>query len=80
MANYHIGLTKDGWIQVGTKTKTGKWSNTTDVTEECLCAVRDHLLIRTQVEDKPINYGWTYPNGKTLLLQIVEKDTEELKE
>ena len=77
---YHIGLTEDGAIQIGTKTKTGKWSKTENATDEALCAVRDHLLIATQKENKPICYAWNYPNGKTLLLKLEEKDTEEIKE
>ena len=80
MATYHIGLTQDGEIQVGTKTKAGKWSNVTTVTDEALAAVRDHLLLKIQKEEKEVVYGWNYNNGKTLILKLEEKDTEELKE
>ena len=76
----HIGLKEDGTIQVGNKTKAGKWSSTVNATDEALCAVRDHLLIATQKENKPMCYAWNYPNGKTLILKLEEKDTEAIKE
>ena len=80
MAEYHVRTNSEGQIFAGTQTKTGKWQNSSDVTQEALAAVRDHLLIMTQKEDKAIAFAWQYPNGKTLLLKLEEDDSKEIKE
>ena len=81
MAEYHVGFNREnGSILGGTKTKTGKWQNSSEVTEEAMAAVRDHLLYKTVVENKAVHYGWQYPNGKTILLKLEEIDTEDLKD
>ena len=77
---YHVGLNEYGNIIAGTKTKTGKWQNTSIVTEEVLAAARDHLLRMIAKEEKDISYGWQYPNGKTILLKLEEKNTSDIKE
>lgn len=80
MANYRVKVNEDGMILAGSTTKTGKFANSSVVTDEALSAVRDHLLIVTQKEQKPMAYAWNYPNGKTIILKLEERDTEELKE
>ena len=80
MAEYHVGFnSENGSILGGTKTKTGKWQNKSEVTEEAMAAVRDHLLYLTARENKAISYGWQYPNGKTILLKLEEQDSENIK-
>lgn len=80
MAEYHVGLNKDGEIIAGLKSKTGKWTNNSVVTDETLTAVRDHLLAKIQKENKDITFGWHYSNGKTLMLKLVEINTKDIKE
>ena len=77
---YHIGLDDEGKIIIGTKTKTGKWNNKTEVTAEALAATRDHLLKMIAKEKQDIYYGWQYSNGKTVLLKLEEKNTSDIKE
>ena len=80
MAEYHVRLNKEGNIIAGVTNKAGKMTNSTVVTEEALAAVRDHLLIVTHNEDKNIGYAWSYPNGKTIIMKLEEKDSEVIKE
>lgn len=80
MAEYHVKLDKDGKIKAGTMSKTGKWINNSDVTDEAFAAVRDHLLVLIQKENKDITYGWNYANGKTLILKLEQKDTKDIQE
>ena len=77
MANFRVGLDKDGSIIAGTKTKNDTWNNKSIVTEEALAAVRDHLIVMAQKESCAA-YKWDYTNGKTIILSIEEKDTAEL--
>ena len=80
MAEYHVGVKKEtGVILGGTKTSTGKWKNSSDVTEEAMSAVRDHLLYKMITENKPVYYAWQYQNGKTIILKLEEVDTEKIK-
>lgn len=80
MAEYHVKLNDDGKIYAGTLSKTGKLTNKSDVTEEALEAVRDHLLYMTRKEQDAVCFAWKYQNGKSLLLQLEEKDSVDIKE
>ena len=80
MAEYHVKVNNEGNIIAGTMTKTGKFTNSSIVTSEALEAARDHLLYMTVKENTPIAYSWNYPNGKTLIMKLEEKETEEIKE
>lgn len=79
MAEYHVKINKEGNIIAGTLSKTGKWTNSSVVTEEVLAAARDHLLLMTNHEKTAISYAWSYPNGKTLLLKLEEVETEDIQ-
>lgn len=79
MANYTIRLGKDG-IEAGVLNKNGQWHSGSDVTEKAFEVVRDHLLRLSAQQKKDIAYAWQYDNGKTLLLKLEEKDTNEMKE
>lgn len=80
MATYHVKLNSDGTIFAGTQSKTGKWINSSDVTDECLAAARDLIIQKSHNENKNICYSWNYSNGKTLLLKLEEIDTPNIKE
>ena len=79
MANFHLKVFEDGTVYGGNVTKDGKMNSKSDVTKEALEASRDHLLIMTQKEAKPMVYAWNYSNGKTIIMKLEERDTEELK-
>ena len=76
MAKYDIRLSKDG-IEAGMLNKNGQWHSGSDITEKAFEVVRDHLLRLSAQEKQDICYAWKYNNGKTLLLKLEEKDTEE---
>ena len=80
MAEYHVKLNDNGDIIAGIVSKTGKFTNSSVVTSEALLAVREHLLLLTKKENKDIAFGWSYPNGKTILLKLEQRDTSEIKE
>lgn len=81
MAEYHVKVNSDGEIIAGTVSKTGKFTNSSVVTREALEAVKDHLLIKTQKENKDIAFGWEYPNKNVVLfLKLEQKPIKELKE
>lgn len=77
MAKYEVKLV-NGKIEAGLTNKAGKWTGT-EVTQDALAAVRDHLLTMTSQEQKDVAYAWQYQNGKTLLLKLEEKDSEEIQ-
>ena len=80
MAEYRVKMDKKtGRINAGTMTKDEKWNHKSDVTNEVLEAARDHLLFMTDKEKKDICMGWEYQNGKTLILKLELKDSNEVK-
>ena len=80
MATYHVQFNREeGNILAGTQTKTGKWQNSSVVTEEAMAAVRDHLLYLSAKEKQDIQYAWNYNNGKTLVLKLEQIDTEKIE-
>ena len=50
MATYSVNVNSDGGIIAGVTSKTGKFTNSSVVTNEALAAVRDHLLMVTMKE------------------------------
>ena len=78
MAQYDVRLSKDG-IEAGMLNKNGQWHSGSDVTEKAFEVVRDHLLRLTAQQQHDVAYAWNYTNGKTLLLKLEEKDTEQLE-
>ena len=80
MANFHLKVDQDGVVYAGSVDKNGRMNNKSIVTEEALAAARDHLILLSQKENKILAYRWDYPNGKTIILKIEEKDTSEIKE
>lgn len=77
MAEYHVKTSKDGIIKAGTLDKNGAWNHSSNVTEEVLDAVRDHLIVMSMKEGKPIAFTWQYDNGKVHVLKLEEHDAEE---
>jgi len=75
MAEYHVKVRKDGRIFAG---PSDLKKHASDVTDEAVVAMRDHLLIETEKKKELIGYRWDYNNGKTLILKIEELDTAEL--
>ena len=85
MTKYHVGCSpENNVIYAGTINKTGdKWTNKTDVTEECLEAVTNHFLrIAQKEETNELGYRWQYEDGTTVFLKIVveTKENEEEKD
>ena len=82
MATYHVQTNpKSNIIYAGTINKKGdKWLTQTDVTNECLEAVRDHFLwVARKEETNEIGYHWEYSNGSSIFLKIVIEEKPETK-
>lgn len=79
MAEYHVGCSPiTNVIYAGTLTKSkGMWLNKSDVTEEALACVRDHLFRLANDEGKPeFGYEWTLKDERRvqLLVKILPKE------
>lgn len=73
MPNYHVGCSEiTGTIYAGTVKKNGfEWLNKSDVTEEAIGAVRDHLTNKAILEKKDwYGYEWTRKDGKKIILSV----------
>lgn len=80
MTDYHVGCGLFGDIYAGTflpqkADKPPIWRNKTVVTQEAICAVRDHILSECINEEKGKTQGgyeWAYKDGKkiTLIVQV----------
>ena len=85
MAVYHVGCGDiSGRIYAGTINKKGdRWVNKSDVTEEALAAVRDHLLMAKNLKENKdavaIGYQWETSNNKVITLQVIIQDKDETK-
>jgi len=80
MANYHVGFNPEtNQIYAGTVNKKGdKWVNNSEVTEECLLAVRDHFLRIAEKEQIPeVGYRWEFSDGMDIALKIHINKPEE---
>ena len=80
MAEYHVVIKPDGKVLAGPVNKNGKLTNSSDVTDEVLEAVKEHLLIMNKKYNRNIARRWDLNNGKSLFLMLDMKDTSELKE
>lgn len=82
MAEYHLGNSPiTNTIYAGTlnKAKT-MWLNKSDVTEEALACVRDHLFQLANDEGKPeFGYEWDLKDGRRvqLLVKILPKEDSD---
>lgn len=79
MAEYHVGNSPiTNTIYAGTLNKAGTmWRNKSDVTEEALACVRDHLFQLANDEGKPeFGYEWDLKDGRCvqLLVKILPKE------
>ena len=73
MAEYHVSCSEiTGTIYAGTVKKNGKeWLNKSDVTEEAIAAVRDHLTNKAFMEKSDFyGYEWTRKDGKKVTLSV----------
>ena len=80
MAQYHVGCSLiTGTIYAGTVNKKGDlWLNKSDVTEEALASVRDHLEMKAR-EEKTTFYGyeWSKKDGTVIQLSVKIKPPKE---
>lgn len=79
MAEYHVGAGEiTGNIYAGTLSKDGKkWKDRTDVTDEAINAVRDHLVSQMDPKDTTISYEWKRKDGKKVTLTLAIKEDED---
>lgn len=80
---YHVGCNPDnGMIYAGTTNKKmDKWTNKSEVTEEALAAVRDHLFaIACKEQVKELGYHWDAEDGSMIILKVVSMSKEEADE
>ena len=73
MAEYHVGCSEiTGTIYAGTVKKNGiQWLNKSDVTEEAVGAVRDHLTNKAFLNNSDFyGYEWTRKDGKKVVLSV----------
>ena len=87
MAEYHVSAGFFGRIYAGTlmPKKDGKpqlWRNKSDVTEEAICAVRDHMLDEhiNEKEGKTFGgYEWKRKDGKkvSLIVRVEGSETDD---
>ena len=76
MATYHVGCNPDNnVIYAGTVNKNmTKWINQTDVTRECLVAVRNHFMKIAEHENTTeTGYQWLEGNKKITLRMTIEE-------
>jgi hypothetical protein len=79
---YHVNCNKDtNIIFAGTINKKGdKWIKNSPVTEECLLAVREHLLNIAKRENvNEIGFHWDMDDGTMIALKVIVMDAEETK-
>ena len=84
---YHVSAGLFGGIYAGTlmPKKEGKpqmWRNKSDVTDEAICAVRDHMVSECLDEKNGKmqgGYEWKRKDGKTVVLLVkVEEPSNEI--
>lgn len=76
MADYHVETGEiTGEIYAGVLMKDGKsWRNRSIVTDEAICAVRDHLI--NQANQNKLDwfgYEWERKDGKKVVLSVTVK-------
>ena len=78
MAEYHVSAGVFGRVYAGTlmPKKDGKpqmWKNKSDVTEEAIAAVRDHMVgdcLNEKEGKMQGGYEWTRKDGKKVVLMV----------
>ena len=73
---YHVGAGEiSGEIYAGVLAKDSKsWRNRSVVTDEAICAVRDHLVNQAnQNKQDWFGYEWSRKDGKKVVLSIAVK-------
>lgn len=76
MADYHVGTGEiTGEIYAGVLSKDSKtWRNRSIVTDEAICAVRDHLINQMeQNKQEWFGYEWTRKDGRKVVLSLSVK-------
>lgn len=76
MAIYHVSAGEiTGEIYAGVLAKDSKsWRNRSIVTDEAICAVRDHLVDQAnQNKQDWFGYEWSRKDGKKVVLSIAIK-------
>jgi len=76
MAVYHVGAGEiTGEIYAGVLAKDLKsWRNKAIVTDEAICAVRDHLINQANLNKQDwFGYEWSRKDGKKVVLSVVIK-------
>lgn len=76
MADYHVGTGEiTGEIYAGVLSKDNKtWRNRSLVTDEAICAVRDHLINQMeQNKQEWFGYEWTRKDGRKVVLSLSVK-------
>ena len=74
MAIYHVGTGElSGTIYAGTLSKDLlQWKNRTDVTDEAIHAVRDHLMMKAkEAKQDWFGYEWDRKDGKKVVLKVM---------
>lgn len=82
---YHVCAGIFGVIYAGTlmPKKDGKpqiWRNKSDVTDEAICAVRDHMMdscLKEKEGKTEGGYEWTRKDGKKVLLLVRVVDSDD---
>lgn len=85
MPKYHVSAGIFGGIYAGTlmPKKDGKpqmWRNKSDVTDEAICAVRDHMMedcLKEKDGKTEGGYEWKRKDGKKVLLLVRVVDEGE---
>ena len=81
MAEYHVGCGVFG-IYAGTLNKTkSMWVNKSEVTDECLVAVRDYMVMELLggggcSKGHTGGYEWDLKDGRTVELRVTIKEKE----
>ena len=74
MAQYHVGCGIAG-IYAGTLKKNGvEWLNKSDVTNECIHAVVQHMYYQIPKNENRFAYGFKMLDGKYVRLMIESTD------
>lgn len=82
---YHVGAGLFGGIYAGTlmpqkKGKPTMWRNKSDVTDEAICAVRDHMMdscLNEKDGKTEGGYEWKRKDGKKVVLLVKVEDADE---
>lgn len=79
---FHVGIGEiSGTVYAGTLMQNGTvWKDRSDVTDEAIAAVRDHLMQKAKAEGlETYGHSWKLKNGQRvqLLVKILPKEEDE---